>query len=256
MCLLTFIPAGEQPNKKLLEKSCDTNPHGFGYAIINGDQLIIGKSLNAKTLISEFMLMRKKYPNGDALFHSRYATHGEVSVSNCHPFMVGKDKKTVLAHNGILPVITPKIDKRSDTAIFAEDILPLYLNKNGGIDNPAVFSAIEDWSYGSKMIILTTNKRYKKSSYIFNESSGHWSEGIWWSNYGYLPQSAITKKTGLIHIPDYTDECFVCGFINNSDATRCYRCYYCLDCAEYYEECVCEENPFLEELARWNEYEK
>ena len=253
MCLLTFIPAGNTPDKKLLQKSCDNNPHGFGYAIINGDQVITGKSLNANHLIKEFLLMRKKYPNGDALFHSRYATHGTISVDNCHPFIVGRDKKTVLAHNGILPVITPKIDDRSDTAIFAEDILPLYLNKKGGIDNKEIFEAIEDWAYGSKMVLLTVNPKFNKNSYIFNEKSGHWLDGIWWSNYGYVSQPKAAKNTGLLLPYDYTAECFQCGFINNSYSEKCYRCQHCLECLYYFTECDCynEFNELNKEEIGW-----
>lgn len=246
MCLLTFIPAGTCPDKKHLENSCSSNPHGFGYAIIKDNQeILIGKSLNAKKLVEEFMMMRKKYPDSDALFHSRYATHGELSVDNCHPFMVGKDKKTVLAHNGILPVITPMCDTRSDTAIFAEDILPLYMRKNGGIDNPVVFKSIEEWATGSKLVLLTINPRYKKHSYLFNEKAGHWdNKGIWWSNYGYIKDMVLpTTKKDI-----YQDNCWTCNFINPSDEDICRQCENCLYCDDSYLSCGCFLTDYPEDL--------
>lgn len=185
MCLLVYIPEGETPKREhLLEAACN-NPHGFGYAIIAGKKIIVSKSLNKEALIDEFLARRQDF-KGDAVFHCRLATHGDNSVNNCHPFYVGNDKRTVVAHNGILNVPTPLNDLRSDTRIFADDWLPSYMPS---IDDSYVFDALEDWASGSKLVILTVNPEYSKQVYILNEKSGHWHEGIWWSNSSYKPKS-------------------------------------------------------------------
>jgi len=250
MCLLTYIPAGLCPDKKHLEQSCSSNPHGFGYAVISGNNIIIGKSMNPKMLIEEFIQVRKRYPNAPALFHSRFATSGELTTNNVHPFIVGKDKKTVIAHNGMLPVPTPVTDNRSDTAIFAEDILPLYLKRHkGGFDNKALMESLAEWSYGSKLVILTVNKNYKYNSYIINEKSGHYdTAGIWWSNYGYLPYTPTTKKAAAyndIKVLPYQDsyQCFSCGESNSTNIDICTTCENCLWCEDYYLTCKCKYSP-------------
>lgn len=109
MCLLSYFPPGVQPNQFHLECGASCNPHGYGYAIVipGEDEILIGKGMNSATVIDEFMRMREEYPDGPALFHSRYTTHGEQTVDNCHPFIVNGDKRTVLAHNGILPQTSP-----------------------------------------------------------------------------------------------------------------------------------------------------
>ena len=251
MCTLTYIPSGKTPKESDLVNSCCANPHGFGYAIIAGDEIIIGKSLDYKALIQEFIKLREQYPNGDALFHSRYATHGEMTVANCHPFLVGGDNKTVLAHNGVLPV--PVVDERSDTRTFAEDILPVYF-KNGGLDNPVVFNALEYWSKGSKILVLTVNKAFKRSVYLLNEKDGHFdSDGIWWSNYNYKPYKK-TVQPKVDKVPQYELikddvqwECGACFELNSdenyTDMGMCTSCNHCLWCGVYIDDCLCYHKP-------------
>ncbi|MGW5105951.1 hypothetical protein [Nocardia sp. NPDC004123] len=43
------------------------------------------------------------------MFHSRFATHGFITNQNCHPFAIGGDERTVMAHNGVLPdIVQPR----------------------------------------------------------------------------------------------------------------------------------------------------
>lgn len=109
MCLLSFFPPGVQPDSEELSCGASCNPHGFGYAIVipGEEEILIGKGMDAATLIAEFVKMRAQYPDGPALFHSRYTTHGVTGVDNCHPFVVNGDKRTVVGHNGILPARSP-----------------------------------------------------------------------------------------------------------------------------------------------------
>ena len=128
MCLLVFMPEGKIASKQSLEQASWFNDDGFGWAIRTPDKILVGKNMDFYKAYEEFKDARSCY-NGDALFHLRITTQGSTNLDNCHPFYVGKDELTVVAHNGMLPVVTDKGDNRSDTRVFAETLLP----KRGGI---------------------------------------------------------------------------------------------------------------------------
>jgi len=209
------------------------NPDGFGFAISTGKSIVTCHSMNFEEVANKFTDLRRTH-QGPAVFHFRWATHGSETVSNCHPFFLGKDNQSVVGHNGILPVAIPKGDNRSDTKVFAQDIMPSV----GGItslDNDDYFKKLEAWSTGSKLVFLTVHDDAKQDWYILNEKAGHWDKDMWWSNYSYEQVSYKTytkpsygslwgyddwdygygktsyasswdkKDNGLI-IPDYDDE--------------------------------------------------
>lgn len=143
--------------------------------------------MSAKRSIRRFLEFRKQYPDSYAIWHSRIATHGVKNESNCHPFRVGGDRLTYLAHNGVLSVSQFKDDPRSDTRVFAEEVFPAM----GGVtalDNPTIFDMLCDWARGSKVVVLTIDPRAEKNIYIINEKSGSWDDNdIWWSNTRHRP---------------------------------------------------------------------
>jgi hypothetical protein len=187
MCMLSYYPEGIQPDLERLHNGAETNRDGYGWAIAAGGKLLTGKGLGEDQVIGQFEAARKEHPGGPALFHSRFSTSGNLrDVDNCHPFTVGRDKQTVLAHNGVL-FDMPKGDARSDTRYFAETMI-----KPEGFtrfDKPSVRRALEKWlGPANKIVVLTVNPRYREHSYIFNEKSGIWTgDGEWHSNDGYLP---------------------------------------------------------------------
>lgn len=160
MCMLCVIPPNVIPSREKLENSALNNPHGFGFAIVvpSENRIHSERTMNADTSINRFIEMRTKYPEGYAMWHARLATHGSTTVDNCHPFKVGHDERTYLAHNGILPIIEPQGDLRSDTRIFAEDLLPA-IGGVSALDNDQVFNLMEDFTSGSKVAILTVDPR-------------------------------------------------------------------------------------------------
>jgi glutamine amidotransferase len=106
MCLLTYLPAGVQPDTDALLTGALVNADGHGFAIVAGrrlDRLIVQRGLDGEAVIDAFIAARLQHPQGPALFHSRLATHGDTTLDNCHPFTLGGDTRTVLAHNGVLP---------------------------------------------------------------------------------------------------------------------------------------------------------
>ena len=154
--------------------------------------------MSAKRSIARFLYLREKYPDGYAIWHSRIATHGVKNESNCHPFPVGNDGLTYLAHNGVLDVDQLATDKRSDSRVFAEEILP----EIGGVcslDNGTIWKMVSKWASGSKLAILTLDPKAEHQLYIINESSGTWDEHkIWWSNTHHRPAKAYAWGGNVI----------------------------------------------------------
>lgn len=206
MCLLVFMPEGITATKEALESASYYNDDGFGWAIRTPDKILVGKSMDFTKAYEEFSDARSCY-NGDALFHLRITTNGETNLDNCHPFYVGKDSLSVVAHNGILPVAVPAGDNRSDTRIFAETLFP----KRGGIaflNGVASIPLLEKWAAGSKLVFLTSNPASKWRFLIANEKDGDWgtgeNAGVWFSNNSYKYGKPLTTTTKYVGGWDYS----------------------------------------------------
>jgi predicted glutamine amidotransferase len=245
--------------------ACANNPDGFGYAVHTGKTIITGRGMNHNDVIDRFLTTREKHMNGWAMFHARITTHGETVKENCHPFRVGGSPETILAHNGILSnVKIPAGDKRSDTRVFADDLLPARLNI---LDNKKKFKKLEKWASGSKVAVFTTDRRLNKAVYIINEKLGSWDDdGLWWSNSSYkqsyyitptygrtgswVPSYDIAKGDGkyVLDGQDLTEfvedglACSYCGhFFEETDYYHgyCQTCWVCMECQDFEESCMC-----------------
>ena len=265
MCLLMVAKPNAMPTDDQLMCACVNNPDGFGYAVHTGKSIITGRGMNHDDVIDRFLTVREKHINGWAMFHARFTTHGETVKENCHPFRVGGSPDTILAHNGILGnVKIPAGDKRSDTRVFAEDLLPKRLNI---LDSKKKFKKLEKWAGGSKVAVFTTDRRLQKAVYIINEKLGHWDEdGIWWSNSSYKPsyytatyKSIPSKWTSSYDIAqgnnkyvlngedmtEFVEEgmaCSYCGhFFDEPDFFHgyCQTCWVCMECQDFEESCMC-----------------
>lgn len=189
MCLLTFFPAGVEPDIAALYIGAENNPDGHGYAIVDvkRNRIITYRGLDEDRVIQRFIKERIKYPDGPALFHSRIGTAGKMKKQNCHPFYVGDDRRTVIAHNGILPrKAQPKNGEiRSDTRLLAERWLPK--GRFGHLRTKRGRRHIARWlGGGNKLVVLTVNPEYRGgNAFIMNEAQGEWHEGVWYSNDSY-----------------------------------------------------------------------
>jgi hypothetical protein len=236
MCLLAFLSPGVQPDRKALECSCFNNPDGFGFAILTGpnpgDTIIRGHSMDSDALIDSFIAAREAYPNYGAMFHARWATHGAVNESNCHPFPVAGRDDLLMGHNGILSCTPTAKDPRSDTRLFADEIL---MRRFRHLDSRKTRKRLESWLGGSKLVILTTDPFYQHNTYIFNEDQGDWVEGIWYSNDSYrLARTVYTWPKATKGITG--------GYSESSEDWDRYRGDYakiCSDCLEYDQDCRC-----------------
>lgn len=271
MCLLSYYPPGVQPDIQRLRNGCLRNRDGFGYAIVVDAGLKtafihVRKFMKHEEALSGFKADRAKYPNGPALFHSRMATGGTETEFNVHPFKVGKDEGTYVAHNGIM-FSTEAKDPRSDTHYFADEIAPRFYRR---LDRKGVRAQLEAFlGSGNKLVFLTVNPRYRQSAYIFNEDLGEWVEGAskrtedseWHSNTGYksAPKYRSRGSGSYYNQSGWDDEwygvgsyqrydaassagdCTVCGAKNSVDAITdvCDACRSCAQCEKGIEKCGC-----------------
>jgi len=245
MCIICYSPSGTELTESQLVNSNSNNPDGFGWAVRTPNGIVTGKTMDGDQAIESFLDLRSRYAEFDAVYHARITTHGETVIENNHPFHVG-DNRTVLVHNGMLPITPPKGDLRSDTRIFAEDRLTRM--GIGVLDKSKEFAKLERWMSGSKMVVMTTRDDMNKDTYILNESAGVWDKGLWFSNstYTYLGRylwaSELTDSTRL----DSDVECAnpECGLLWDSESDSviggvCFNCWHCIDCGADSVSCFC-----------------
>lgn len=269
MCLLTFAHEGVTPDLDLLKTGAENNPDGFGFAIHAGSHIVKCSGLNFDQVLDEFVKQRAIH-SGPMLFHSRITTHGGTSKANCHPFQIGKDRLSVLAHNGMLPI--PEDKGRSDTRILAEDLLPSY----GGVSalNGKKFrKKLSKFATGSKLVIITANKSSSNPFWIINEDAGTWVDGVWWSNssykwsrkpYVYTPgmyssgwssshvatSTTTTKPVDSPEEDEFWFDWWTCGHCAHTEYVDDFNvdefdycvCGHCWFCDEEYTRCCCEHS--------------
>ena len=274
MCLLVVCKPNSIPKSEELTEGACSNPHGYGFAMVIDGKIFRYRTMSARKAVSKFIHLRQQHPQGYAIWHARYATHGVRNEDNCHPFQVGDDADTVLAHNGVLDTYIGKDDKRSDTRIFAEDTLP----KLGGVkalEDENLYRMIEGWASGSKIAILTTNPIAEYQLYLINENLGHWDDhGVWWSNSSYKRSTTtlgtyyksdtasttaiayqsddyVTEQQYYSELLEYgslnqveelvIDTCPSCESLIDVDisAEYCQYCDTCMSCSMKWADCMC-----------------
>lgn len=255
MCMLSYFPAGVQPVEDHIQNGADANPDGHGYAMVTRDrQLTIFRSMNANETIERFMEARERDATGPALFHSRIGTSGRIDITGVHPFRVGQDNRTVVAHNGIL--FSPAADSdRSDTAIFADRMLPRF----GSLDNRRKRTKLAKFvGPGNKLVVLTVNPNRRRNAYLINSDMGHWVKGgAWHSNWDYEGWTKYAVATSYHSAPFKSAEdsasvftnrwtyepwpCAICGAQQCVDSATmlCRVCDTCQDCLETRWDCLC-----------------
>lgn len=176
MCLLLFKPADREIPYNYLENGANSNPHGAGIAVADGERLIIQKS--QKWGAKEIQKALDKFKGHPAIVHFRFATHGSKNYQNTHPFWL--NDKWCAAHNGVINI--PAQKDESDTRAFLRvHVKPLLKDNIGLNDNDIIQLLGEEMGNWNKMVYLSADGAVG----IANEDSGHWNNGIWYSNHNY-----------------------------------------------------------------------
>jgi hypothetical protein len=175
MCLaIVKPPYADIPEEHLAQAFCE-NPDGVGFAVANRGMLTIKKGLFLfdDFLTAWYKLDAFKMP---VLVHFRWATSGKTNKFNCHPWAIS-DKLAVI-HNGVLPWSSSS--KMSDTGCFVQEVL---IPNEGKIRSKRFRESIEDFiGVRNKLAFLDSSGRLT----IYNEDSGHWNGGVWYSNGSYV----------------------------------------------------------------------
>jgi hypothetical protein len=193
MCWIGYCPPGKTPSRETLLSAIDQNPDGAGWSMRTPNGLEVVRALDDSYAVSSFLRARAIWPETHAVFHARYATHGEKDESNVHPFTVPGHAWS-MAHNGMLPLSDgPFGSGRSDSRILAEDIL----SQMTWEDLKNERDTMEWWLQGDKVVILTGEKRPTGGPVIiYNENRGTWkSDGIWHSSALYTTRATIGSVT-------------------------------------------------------------
>lgn len=248
MCIAIYQSPGYRLTEDELHNSWVNNPDGAGISFFDGsDEIVIEKTMNKSEFVDIYNNAVDKHgASSEMAVHFRIATHGGVNIDNCHPFFTPGKEMSVI-HNGIIPVKMEKTDKRSDTRVFVEDVIPNM--PDGWLDDEQMFNMVEEFIGSSKLVVLSHEGKY--SSYIFNEQYGHWSQDkkIWFSNKSYCSSKpalagSMTAYSGgwqspKLYVPGKTlGECMMCGS-NAVFDSACYDCETCQDCSypAYTKEC-------------------
>lgn len=182
MCLIVYRESGKKLTVNALKKMWKQNPHGAGYWIEknSGDGVVkFSKGfLTFKGFIDSIRQEKLSYDERYAI-HFRYATHGGISPSLCHPFIVdgqwwqlsGRSSQIIM-HNGIININTSW--GRSDTAEY----VITRLSKRNNLCHPKTVRSISRETSGSRLLIYDSGKVrmtgewFERDGYYFSNLKG------------------------------------------------------------------------------------
>lgn len=183
MCIAIFKPKNIIIEKDILKTCSENNPDGIGFAYIKDNKIIINKYMDFDDFYSDYSKVEITSP---MLIHFRIATHGKVSVQNCHPFRL--NSRMALVHNGIISGYGDR-ETKSDTLDFIEKVIGNISYKMW--KNPSFRELVGNAIGYSKFCILDVSGNH----YIINEQKGVWVDGVWFSNTSYKPKVTYIKTS-------------------------------------------------------------
>lgn len=195
MCIAICVMPGSSVSDEALSNCFDNNPDGAGFTYICTDvtgfsKLMVKKSMDYDTFLRQYKRAFKNNPESPFLIHFRVATHGTIDRFNCHPFRINKSMAFI--HNGIISGVG--VDRfKSDTQLFNEKVLktlPKGWDKCLGIT-----TLLEKFLTGSKLATLDIEGNVN----IYNESAGHWKDGVWYSNHSYSYKKGLYSTATYVH---------------------------------------------------------
>ena len=241
MCLIIASEAGKWPEQELIEKGFQDNPHSWGLMVADGRKVRVSKGFTRATLLPAVESARRSAL--PYVLHYRWATHGKVDLSNCHPFRVRRD--LWMAHNGVLSIPTPQA-RYSDTWHFVEALKANRLSP-ADIARDSVRSEIGREIGSSKLAFLDSTGRVA----LVNEHLGSWhTPDIWLSNTNSVPMpdnwlmSWRRRTSGASSASDQLGDTFgACDWCEGyRELKEIEGEFLCSDCMRYFgDEALCDE---------------
>lgn len=194
MCILIHHPAGSELTDEHFADFYSSNPDGFGAIINNGRKVDVIKRVGT---LREIQQLYTKFVKGhDAIIHMRMRTHGDIDLTNCHPYQVIPG--LWMSHNGILSTGNSADPSKSDTWHYIKDYLQPLLSRDPDlIHEPAFQTLIERHiGYSNKFGFMSSDGR----CVIINRDAGLEHEGVWYSNtYAWTPSKFGYKPAATYH---------------------------------------------------------
>ncbi len=174
MCLIIHRPIGVEIPESILSSGMRANPDGWG--------IVAGRYSSKGLDASRFWDAYDASGDAELFIHFRFATHGSISLDNCHPFKILRGRYHVL-HNGIIDI--PIVDKaRSDTWHYAHSVLAPALKSDPSLFSDPAFSNEVARQIGASKLVIVRNDG---ESVIVNRAMGADHDGLWLSNTHSLP---------------------------------------------------------------------
>jgi hypothetical protein len=201
MCVIIVAEPGVVIPQDKLELACDINKQGFGLSWGGKTKIETERSIedNDPKAIAKLLEQTKTHRR---FLHLRYATVGEVTMENSHPF-IGMNGTFGMMHNGTLynwkPLATSADKDRSDSFIFFRDMVePMakMAHKFSGptflLENMIFRKVLLDYIIGNSVVVLFDNKERKLT---LNVNKGKQFEGWWASNDYSFDEQHIRSST-------------------------------------------------------------
>jgi len=222
MCVIVVQPARKYLTKELAKQCWLKNPDGAGFSYYNeaGEEHTF-KSMNFEDFWREFERARSDNRDTPFLLHFRIATHGSINIDNVHPFTA--PNIGVFAHNGVIHGVPDHKDGRSDTRVFADEVLSTLPER--WWENKYLVDMMQNWIGWSKLAFLSP-----EGYMLMNEDKGVWHDGMWFSNNGPLPTkwSKPTTNTAKPVVAPSTEQT-----VDQKQLAKAYRNYYDWDFDDY-----------------------
>lgn len=206
MCLLMQINK-ETPafSDEFLRGVFQKNADGLGIMWVEDGKLHMYKAL-PQTLDEAIKIFRDNTQGRDCCCHWRMKTHGDIDLTNCHPYPVfgfdGEESEhpMLLMHNGVLSTGNQKDTTKSDTWHYVRDFVrPMLDGRPELLHSEAFLKLVESHiGSGNKFAMLGTDGK----PVVFNRKAGVEYNGAWlsntyaWDYYGLHPDAKKSYSYG------------------------------------------------------------
>lgn len=194
MCLIVYSPTGALVDKAVFNYARGVNSDGIGVMSARGVAKFVGRRSGKRA----WRYLRRLAADGGTPYglHFRWATHGDITRDNCHPFEVPMSDAVVM-HNGVIRRTARSATAAiSDTRLFIEQFMTV-IPEPGTERHFAFFRKVRRWMGGDNKLLVYHRKTGAFT--VCGEDEGAWYDGFWYSNDYSLPwEMSLYSRYGAV----------------------------------------------------------
>jgi len=177
MCI-AILNQNHELSLETISNSWYNNPQGGGMLFVNKDtnKLQSFKTFELRQFYKAYLELLDLAKDGTMILHFRIATQGVKSVDNLHPF-INDVSGLGFVHNGIISQHCDRSSKKSDTALFNDDVVSK-LSSDFVYDEDLQNRMTKYVGKWNKLIFMNDDADVT----IINENQGEWVNDQWFSN--------------------------------------------------------------------------